>query len=282
MTADQNTLAIWGGGLLAGLIVGYIILVTVRGSEFTDRQGLAQNLGQEYEKLYPADGMVIAEAIGTWELLKGHQKAALNDAEKGMVPALPNDYQQTDLSSGSSRVQKDLDYLKQKAQRTKVKLPSTLPFEEGLSPDSNQRLLQLAQLYLYRHALDTCMDAGVTKINNIKVETGPCDPQGQYAVLQCQLEIETAWDRTSQLLADLNQTQNRMGYGLRGLTIDHDRSGSQRISMSVSLLTANNPAWGLRPDSAPTQLPAAATGSGTSTSSGGSGGRFSRFGGDNQ
>ena len=281
MTPDQTTLAIWGGGLLAGLIVGCIILFTVRGSVFEERQTHAQNLGQEYEKLYPSDGMAIEEATDKWKRLMEHQQAALKDAEASMVPALPRGYLETDLSSGSAQVHADLQYLKQKAQRTQVKLPSTLPFEEGLSADANQRLLQLAQLYLYRNLIDTCMEAGITKINSIKVETGPCDPQGKYAVLQCQIDMDMNWDRTSQLLADLNQTQNRKGYGVRGLSIEHDRSGNERVSMTASLLTTNNPAWGLRPDSAATQLPNAPAGGGAAPANGGAGGRFGRFGGPN-
>ena len=43
-------------------------------------------------------------------------------------------------------------------------------------PDSVRiALLQLAQLYLYRNLLDTCMEACVTNINTIKTETGPVD-----------------------------------------------------------------------------------------------------------
>jgi uncharacterized protein YqkB len=277
MTPDQTTLAIWGGGLLGGLIVGCTILFSVRGSVYEERQTLAHNLGQEYEKLYPSEGMAIEEAISTWKRLMEHQQAALKDAETSLVPALPRSYLETDLSSGSAQVHTDLQYLKQKAQRTQVRLPATLPFEEGLSADANQRLLQLAQLFLYRNVIDTCIEAGITKINSVKVETGPCDPQGKYAVLQCLIDLDMNWDRTSQLLADLNQTQNRKGYGVRNLSIEHDRSGNEKVSISVSLLTANNPAWGLRPDSAASQLPTAPAGGGTAPA-GGSGNRFGRFG----
>ena len=91
----------------------------------------------------------------------------------------------------------------------------------------------------------------------------------------CLIEIDMPWDRTSQLLADLNQTQNRKGYGVRNVTIEHDRSGNEKVSLVVSLITANNLAWNLRPDSAPTTLPAGQTSDKPAT---GTGGR-SRFGG---
>jgi hypothetical protein len=255
MTPDQRILAIWGGGLAAGLLIGWIALDVVRGATMTESAALAATLGKEYQELYPENGMAIEEATGTWKRLMEHQQASLLDAEKSMVPELPREYLETDLNSGAARVHADLQYLKQKAQRQQVRMPATLPFEEGLSDNANQRLLQLAQLYLYRNLLDTCMEAGVTKINTLKTESGPCDPQGKYALMLCTIDLDLPWDRTSQLLADLNQTQNRKGYGVRNVSIEHDRSGNEKVSLVVSLMTANNPAWNLRPDSAPTSLP---------------------------
>jgi hypothetical protein len=276
MTPDQRTLAIWGGGLAAGLIVGWIILDVVRGEVLAERTAQAASLGKEYQELYPESGMAIEEATGKWKNAMDLQQAALVDTEKSMVPALPREYLESDLNGGAARVLADVSYLKQKAQRQQVRLPGTLPFEEGLSDNANQRLLQLAQLYLYRNLLDTCMEAGVTRINSLKTDTGPCDPQGKYALLLCTIELDMPWDRTSQLLADLNQTQNRKGYGVRNLSIEHDRSGNEKVSLVVSLITANNPAWGLRPDSAATQLP---TGQGGTQPAGTGGSRFNRFGG---
>lgn len=276
MTPDQRTLAMWGGGLAAGVIVGWIVLDVVRGETLRDSSQLAANLGKEYQELYPESGMAIEEATGKWKRVMEFQQAALLDAEKSMVPELPREYLETDLNSGAARVHADLQYLKQKAQRQQVRMPTTLPFEEGLSDNANQRLLQLAQLYLYRNLLDTCMEAGVIKINTIKTESGPCDPQGKYALMLCTIDLDMPWDRTSQLLADLNQTQTRKGYGVRNVSIEHDRSGNEKVSLVVSLITANNPAWNLRADSAPTSLPSGQPGEKPPA---GTGGRFNRFGG---
>lgn len=275
MTPDQRTLAMWGGGLAAGLIVGWIILDVVRGGVASERAAQAASLGKEYVELYPESGMAIEEATGKWKNAMELQQASLVDTEKSMVPLLPREYLETDLNGGAARVLADISFLKQKAQRQQVRLPGTLPFEEGLSDNANQRLLQLAQLYLYRNLVDTCMEAGVTKINSLKTDVGPCDPQAKYALMLCTIDLDMPWDRTSQLLADLNQAQNRKGYGVRSLNIEHDRSGNERVSLVVSLITANNPAWGLRPDSAASQLP---SGQGTQPANTG-GSRFNRFGG---
>lgn len=283
MTPDQRILSSWGAGLAGAVIIGWILLDFIRGPVLTEQTTLAENLGKNYHDLYPAEGMAIEEATSTWKRLRDHQKAALENAETSMVPALPRDYQDEDLSSGGARVNIDLKYLKQKAQRQQVRLPTTLPFEEGLNESPKQRLMQLAQLYLYRSLIDTCMDAGVTKITSIKVASGPCDPQRKYALMLCTIELDVTWERTSQVLADLNQTQTRNGFGLRGLTIEHLPSGSEKVNMVVSLITVNNPAWNLNPDSAPTTLPSG-SGNNSESNSGGtsSPNKGSRFGGAEQ
>lgn len=278
MTPDQRVLASWGAGLTGAVIFGWILLDVIRGPVLTEQTTLAENLGKSYQELYPAEGMAIEKATETWKLVRDHQQAALKDTETSMVPQLPHEYQDEDLSSGGARVNDDLKFLKHKAQRQNVQLPSTLPFEEGLNENPKQRLMQLAQLYLYRQLIDTCMEAGVTKIALVKVDKGPCDPQRKYALMLCKIELDITWERTSQLLADLNQAQNRKGFGLRGLTIEHNASGNEKVNLEVSLMTANNPAWNLNPDSAPTTLPA---GPANNTNGNTSTGR-SRFGGTDQ
>ena len=283
MTPDQRVLSSWGAGIAGAVIFGWILLDFIRGPVLTEQATLAENLGKSYQELYPAEGMAIEEATTTWKRLRDHQNAALVSAETSMVPALPKDYLDEDLSSGGARVNTDLKYLKQKAQRQQVRLPTTLPFEVGLHENPKQRLMQLAQLYLYRSLIDTCMDAGVTKINSVKVDSGPCDPQRKYALMLCTIEIDVTWDRTSQLLADLNQTQTRNGFGLRGLTIDHLPSGSEKVNLVVSLITANNPAWNLNPDSAATSLtPGIGNTSGSNPAGNSGAGKGSRFGGADQ
>lgn len=254
MTPEQKTMAIWGGGMGGVIIIGWIVLGGWRGPLLEETRAKAESLGKQYGDLYPDSGMHIDEATRKWKTLMEHQKAALTDAEASMVPALPRGYSTTDQNSGAEQVRTDLQYLKQKAARTQVKIPSTLPLEEGLDQSGDMRLLQLAQLYLYRNAIDTVMDAGITNISTVRVAKGPCDPQGKYALVLCELELDATWERASQLLLDLTQKQNTKGFGLRALDLVHDRSGNEKLKMTISLMTANNPAWGLRPDSAPTQL----------------------------
>jgi hypothetical protein len=192
--------------------------------------------------------MPVSEATKKWKKVAELQSAALSEAEAAMVPAMPKVYLETELSSAAGQVRTDLLYLKQKADRQMVKLPSSLPFEEGLDPEAKMRGMQLAELYLYKNALDDCMDAGVTVVTTVHAGKGGCDPQEKYAIFLCDIDIETTFEKAESLMLDLVQKQNAKGYGIRSLSLEHTKTGNERISLTFSLLVANDPAWGLKAD----------------------------------
>ncbi len=264
MTPDQKTLAIWGGSLAAAVIAGWIWL-DVNDGNLETRQGMAEQLKAKYKDLYPDTGIPVNEATRKWKTVAEHQTAALTEAEAAMVPAMPKPYLETELSSAAGQVRTDLLYLKQKADRQMVKLPATLPFEEGLDPEAKMRGMQLAELYLYKNALDDCMDAGVTVITTVHAGKGGCDPFEKYAIFLCDIDIETTFEKAESLMLDLVQKQNAKGYGIRSLSLEHIKTGNERISLTFSLLVANDPAWGLKAEK--------------STTPGGGATRFGRMGG---
>jgi hypothetical protein len=268
MTPEQKTLAIWGGGLAAALIAGWIAL-GMRGERLDELQGAAEGLTRKYAELYPKEGIPVVEATKKWKGLLEHQEAALKDAEAAMVPSLPRNYLDTDLSSAAGQVRTDLLYLKQKADRQKVKLPAALPFEEGLDNDAKVRGTQLASLYLYRNALDACMDAGATRITGVHVGKASTDPNEKYALFTCDIELSVTYEQAQQLMLDLLQKQGRAGFGIRALSLEHDKTSNERMNITVSLLTANDPAWGLKGDQ----------GARPGQPGGGGGGRFGKMGG---
>jgi len=247
MTPDQKTLSIWGGSLAAAVIAGWIWLDINE-----DRLGVLQNnafsLKEKYKDLYPDEGIPVSEATKKWKTVAEHQTAALSEAEAAMVPAMPKAYLETELSSAAGQVRTDLLYLKQKADRQMVKLPAILPFEEGLDPEAKMRGMQLAELYLYKNALDDCMDAGVTVVSTVHAGKGGCDPFEKYAIFLCDIDIETTFEKAESLMLDLVQKQNAKGYGIRSLSLEHTKTGNERISLTFSLLVANDPAWGLKAD----------------------------------
>ena len=245
MTPDQKPLAIWGGGLAAAVIAGWIWL-DVQGGQLSVLQDNANQLKTKYKDLYPDDGIPVEAATKKWREAAVAQKAALTEAEAALVPAMPKSYGDTELSSAAGLVRTDLLYLKQKADRQKVTLPTTLPFEEGLDPEAKARGMQLAQLYLYKNALDDCMDAGVTRITTVHAGKGGCDPAEKYAIFLCDIDIETTFENAEALMLDLVQKQNTKGYGIRSIALEHTRTGNERISLTFSLLVANDPAWGLK------------------------------------
>jgi hypothetical protein len=247
MTPDQKTLAIWGGSLAAAVIAGWIWL-DINDSKLEVLQANAESLKGKYKDLYPDTGMPVSEATKKWKKVAELQAAALSEAENALIPAMPKAYLETELSSAAGQVRTDLLYLKQKADRQMVKLPSTLPFEEGLDPEAKMRGMQLAELYLYKNALDDCMDAGVTVVTTVHAGKGGCDPFEKYAIFLCDIDIETTFEKAESLMLDLVQKQNAKGYGIRSLSLEHTKTGNERISLTFSLLVANDPAWGLKPD----------------------------------
>jgi len=96
--------------------------------------------------------------------------------------------------------------------------------------------------------LDDCMDAGVTTVTTVHTGKGGCDPYEKYAIFLCDIDIDATYELAEQLMLDLVQKQNAKGYGIRAVAVDHTKSGVQRISLTFSLLTANDPTWGLKPE----------------------------------
>ncbi len=247
MTPDQKTLSIWGGSLAAAVIAGWIWLDVNEGN-LGILQANAEQLKSKYKDLYPDTGMPVIEATKKWKTVAEHQTAALSEAEAALVPPLPKAYLDTEMSSTSGQMKTDMLYLKQKADRQMVKLPATLPFEDGPEREANMRGMQLAELYLYKNALDDCMDAGVTVVTTVHAGKGGCDPFEKYAIFLCDIDIETTFEKVESLMLDLVQKQNAKGYGIRSLSLEHTKTGIERISLTFSLLVANDPAWGLKAD----------------------------------
>jgi hypothetical protein len=254
MTAGQRNLMFWSGGLALVLIVGWWVLAE-RAEKLKNHQDEAKELTRKYADLYPANGIPASEALSKWNSLLAHQEAALKQAEDKLVPDLPDGYTNTDLNRAAAQVHADLLHLKQRAESKKAALPSVLPFEEGLDADAEQRGLQLAQLYLYRTAIDTCLDAAVNRISSIQVAKGHCDPDGKYAVLLCELDLGTTFDIADQLLIDFVEKNHAKGIGVWAVSLDQTRDGSQQFKLTVSLLTINHPAWQLKPEAEPVAAP---------------------------
>jgi hypothetical protein len=271
MTPEQRTLSIWGGGFAVALIAGWIVLGG-RGQTLDQKQAQADDLEKKYQDLYPEQGLLAADARSKWKTSLDLQLAALHEAETALVPPLPRAYTDTELGRASAQVRDDVQDLKNKGQRQGAKMPTALPFEEGLDQNPVQIAMQLAQLHLYHEVVDACLDAGTSRIGSVHVAKGPTDPQGQYALMLCDLELDLTFEQVDQLLLDLAQKQHRKGIGLRSLTLDQARDGSQHVGLTVSLVVANDPAWGLKPE-----VPKAGGKPGTAPPAGGS--RLNRLGG---
>ena len=265
MTSEQKTLAIWGGGAGAFAILG-LIWVLVRGGTLAEERARVAQLQSDYAKAQPG-GAKLESQITALQKAAQEQSRALDEAAKTLVPELKPEYRSSDLTSAANRVATDLKALRQRADRTRVSLPGSLPLEGGLDPDELNREQQLAQLELYRATLDLLMDAGIVKISAVTPGRSWTDPSGTYAVFSAEVECEAPFAGMQAVLEGF-LAAHRQGLGLRNLTLTPTSSRSDahvRARLIASLLVPAKPEWKLSPDRSlppakPVKAVAAATG----------------------
>lgn len=257
MTSDTRTLAIWGGTAGAIAVLGLIWMV-VRGGALDDDRAAIRQLETDLAKAQPAGGKLDAQ-LAALQKQAQEQTKALTEASTVLVPELKPEYQAADLTSAATRVTTDLKALRQRAERTRVTLPTALPLEGGLDPDEAVRQIQLAQLELYRATLDTLMDAGVTRILTLTPGRAWADPTASYAILTAEVDVEAPYEVVTATLQAFQAAHNQ-GIGLRNLSLLPNpvkADAPLRCKLTVSLLTPNKPLWKLIPEKAPVAVPTA-------------------------
>jgi hypothetical protein len=243
MTPDQQRLTIWAGGALVVLVgAGWWLGNHADSLAATVRE--ADDYHARYQKLYPAQGVAAPEAAQHLATLKDLQQQALGQAEARLVPELPAEYTVGDLNAATARVNEDYATLKKKAQREKVTLADQLPLRDGLDPDGDKRSLQLAQLYLVRSVLETCMVAGVPEISAVECQKPYQDASGTYAVIPVMFKLRLGFEATEKLLEELRQAHDR-GIGLGSLELSQDDNGSEQLTLIANLITVNPGSWKL-------------------------------------
>ncbi len=244
MTPDQKLLVIWGGAIVAIIVVGLSVL-TMRAGSLGTTIAQASELHGRYVKLYhpdtPKDGIPVADAVRELSRAKEQQAQMLEKVESAMVPELPRSYLASEVTSASAQVHADHMAIKQRAQSQHMELPATLPYDSGLDPDEAKRRTQLAYLYLYRAVLDQCLDAGVTKVGTISPGKAEIDPTGNYQLLACDFEIDVPYADGQTLLLNLLQAQTKLGIGVQNLSIEQVAENRQHLRLTASLITAAHP-----------------------------------------
>jgi hypothetical protein len=272
MTPDQKRLAIWAGAGAAIIAAGWIALMVRDGANIG---GEADKLHATYLKLYHPEkpgGFAIGQAQDELRSISKGQAEETASAEAALAPALPAAYLVETLGEAAAQVTADHAALRQRSARTRIQLPSVLPFEGGLDADQKGRSRQLASLALIRLSVQACMDAGVTRIASITPGQATLSPSGEFAVFSCDLDVEADWGANARLIASLAQADGR-GLGMRQLELVNQPDRTQRLRLSTTLTTLNREDWGIATGPAGT-APAA----GQSPASG-EGGRLRRLGG---
>jgi hypothetical protein len=243
MTPEQQRLTIWAGGALV-VLVGAGWWLGSHGESLAATVNVADEYHAKYQKLYPAQGVAAPEAAQHLSTLRDHQQQALGQAEARLVPDLPAEYSVGDLNAATARVNEDYASLRKKAQREKVVLAEQLPLRDGLDPDGDKRSLQLAQLYLVRSVIETCMVAGVPEITGVECQKPYQDASGTYAVIPVMFKLKLGFEASEKLLEELRQAHDR-GIGLGSLELSQDDTGGEQMTLIANLITVNPGGWKL-------------------------------------
>jgi hypothetical protein len=264
MTPQHKTLAVWGGVTGGILVLGLGLLSWQISSLAATRSEHARLVGELAQTWLPDRP---DEAVRYANDLKDRarkQDAALAQAESAVAPAIPPEYQASDLATSAARVRADLVALRQRAERSRIALPGGLPYESGLDADETARAMQLIGLHALRRTLELCMDAGVTRITAINPGKPATDPTGTYAVFPLDLDLEANPEASGALFAGLLGTHRR-GLGLRAAAIEAGKDAKNpvhRLKLTVTLLVHADPEWNLKPEAAAKGTAPARTGLG--------------------
>lgn len=276
MSPDQRSFWRWTASGAALVAVGWGIAIW-RGSERDSLAAEADRLHGRYVELYHPDkpgGLAVEDAQNELRKATTDQAEELKTAEAALAPPLPDAYTRTDLADANSQVQADLESLRQLSTRTRVAIPSTLPFQTGLDADAKGRSRQLAQLLLLRMAVQSALHAGVAKVTAVTPGEAFSSPGKEYAVFTCSLELEATWPATARLLGAFSGADGR-GLGLRGLEIEAPSGLAeqpQKVRLIATLTAPNRESWGLA-------APPAGAASGTAPAApGDAGNRLRRLG----
>jgi hypothetical protein len=273
MSPDRRSLLLWAGAGAAVIAAGFAVLL-LRANSHAETLSGADTLHASYLKLYHPDkpeGFAIGQARDELADFAKKQSDELATTEGSLAAPLAAAYLVSSLTEAAAQVTADYATLRQLSARSKITIPSSLPFEGGLDADGKARARQLASLALIRQTLQTCMHAGVAKVGNVTPGQAFASPGGEYAVFTADLEVEADWAATARLVAAFAQADGR-GLGLRSLDVSGGTDKPLRSRLTAALTTSNREIWGLG------ALPASAPAS-TTPAAAGEGGRLRRLGG---
>jgi hypothetical protein len=248
MTSETRILALWGGIAGAAAVSG-LIWVSARTATLDTQRTRTTQLTSELATSQ-RNGARLDQQVTMAQHSGQEQSHALDEASAVLVPELTSDYRASDLTSAANRVATDLRGLRQRADRTGVTLPAGLPLESGLDADETVRQMQIAQLFLYRVALETLMEAGVQRISTLQPGRSWADTSGAFAIFTAEIDLEAPYEVLQGALQGFTAT-HKHGVGVRGVNLipnpGHPEA-AQRSHFTVSLIVPNQSAWKLAPE----------------------------------
>ncbi|GDY11324.1 hypothetical protein LBMAG53_02010 [Planctomycetota bacterium] len=246
MTPDQRSLALWGGGAGALVLIGWAVLAMA--VDPTQAVADAKTLHSNYTGLYrpgaKADGVVADQALKAVKKMVEDQQQELATAQSLVAPPLPAEFIAEDMLAGQALLVRVHEGLNKRIEQAKLPAMSW-PIQQ---PSGDPELLtqQLAQLHTYQFLVGLCLDA------NLKLASSPLpgelrsDPSGAIARIPCVLTCEGSWDAVDRLVHAVNNA-SAQGFGISELAIDLKPDGGRRVQLTATRLLPARPGWKLKP-----------------------------------
>ena len=267
MNPEHKEIAIWAGGTLLVVIIGWIVIGS-RAGTVRDQGDLADQQHARYTELYLTPGsndQPAQQVLARLGQLHQEQQAELQGVEDlvvwpGLGEGIPPEFINArfdgstgdiDYTTALTRIGDVASRLKRRGESLGITMPATLPYEEqgGLSNEDPALLsLQMAQICTYAALMDLAMDSGVRSIAPIQLDPARAwvDPTGQYAIVSATTMMECSYESADVMLRALND--NRFGLAVQRAVLDYQAdSGAQgfRFTLGVTLTLRNREAWGL-------------------------------------
>ena len=263
--AEQRELMIWGGIALAVVVGGWVWLSMIRGQQVADATGEASSLHQRYEQYYVAEGEPadVAKMHAREQATEqGRQVDSVVDrvvwpgTGRGVFPPEFAGVRFSDdinYANAQGLVSDVAERLKARGDSLGVTLPAEMPLLAAgqlSSTDLPIRQRQLAQCCCYATMVDLLMDAGVTEISMIDLDSGMwCDANNEFAIVTASTLVNCSYESADAVIRQLDN--NRCGFLLHEMSLDYQDDGSFMFSLTVGLCVLKPESWELSERGAP-------------------------------
>ena len=246
MTPEQKLIAWSAIPGVAVIVLFYFVMSTASEQERTDRKLAGAH--KQYEKYYGShpNGALATDLAADYEQILSIAQARRLEVENEYAPPLPNEYTVSTLTRASGVLQKRLVELRNQSERRSIKIPASLPFEQGFTPHPDAITLGLAQLYLYYQSMQQLFDT-TNEIDMADLGAYWTDEEQRLAYFTCEFQVVARFTAISKLVERINNQLN--GMSVRSIILDRDVDESSdapiNAQLVIMLTTIRNEMWSM-------------------------------------